>query len=66
MARLSTKSDLTLPEGVVQGEPARLFPILSESSKEGRALSILLACVERIPEFANELFASLGLKFGRR
>ena len=66
VTRLSKKSDLSLPDGVVQGEPARLFPILSESSKEGRALSILLACVERIPEFANELFASLGLKFGRR
>jgi len=32
-----------LPAFLVRGEPARLFPILADTSKEGRTLSIFLA-----------------------
>jgi len=54
------------PEFVIQGEPARLFPVLSESSKEGRALSILLACMQSVDEFGRALLSDLGLRIGVR
>ncbi|WP_193188208.1 hypothetical protein [Nisaea sediminum] len=54
------------PEYVIQGEPARLFPVLSESSKEGRTLSILLACIQSVDEFGRSLLADLGLRVGVR
>ncbi len=34
-----------LPENVAWGEKARLFPILSTKSKEGRTTAITLACM---------------------
>ena len=41
-----------LPAFLKQGEPARLFPILADTSKEGRATSILLSCMSKVDEFA--------------
>ena len=38
-------SNKDLPPFLTQGEPARLFPVLSLTSKEGRATSILLAVI---------------------
>jgi hypothetical protein len=48
------------------GEQARLFPVLSESSKEGRAASIFLACLSLVPEFADKILQPLGRKIGSR
>lgn len=48
------------------GEPARLFPVLSESSREGRALSILLACMRFVPAFGGTLIAELGHRLRAR
>jgi len=48
------------------GEKARLFPVLSETSKEGRAASIFLACLALVPEFANKVLAPLGRTVGKR
>jgi hypothetical protein len=48
------------------GERARLFPILADTSKEGRTLSIFLACLENIPEFGRALLGSLELRLGKR
>lgn len=48
------------------GEKARLFPVLSETSKEGRAASIFLACLSLIPEFANKVLSPLGRSVGKR
>jgi hypothetical protein len=48
------------------GEPVRLFPVLSESSKEGRTLSILLASMAHVPEFANAMLSTIGRKVGVR
>lgn len=48
------------------GEAARLFPVLSESSREGRALSILLSCMRFVPLFGRTLIAELGHKLGSR
>ena len=37
------------------GQRAALFPALSEGSKEKRAVSILLACMEQVPELTKSL-----------
>ncbi len=49
-----------------RGERARLFPVLSETSKEGRATSILLACIVSVHEFSDLLLSSLGRRIGSR
>lgn len=54
------------PDFLVRGERARLFPVLAETSKEGRTLSIVLACMETIEDFGKALLADLGLKAGVR
>lgn len=56
----------SLPDVLVQGESARLFPVLSETSKEGRATSILLSCMARIDELGRQLLASTGQRLGAR
>jgi len=48
------------------GERARLFPVLSESSKEGRTLAILLATLAHVPEFADAVLRPLGRPVGGR
>ena len=58
-------SDL-LPEFVVQGETARLFPVLSTTSKEGRATAILLACIGLVNPLGAKLLGSLGQRIGKR
>lgn len=54
------------PDNLVQGERARLFPVLADTSKEGRTLSILLACMESVDEFGKSLLTDLGIKAGVR
>lgn len=55
-----------IPEILAQGEVARLFPVLSETSKEGRTTSILLACLSKIDELGRDLLASAGQRVGVR
>jgi len=55
-----------LPSFVVRGERARLFPVLADTSKEGRTLSILLACIENVDEFGRALMADLNQRAGAR
>ena len=45
---------------------AALFPALSEGSKEKRAVSILLACMEQVPEFAMALLQGQGAPLGKK
>ncbi len=59
-------SKATLPEYLSQGEPARLFPVLSTTSKEGRTTSIVLACLSKIEEFGVNLLSSTGQRIGKR
>ena len=54
------------PDFIVRGEPARLFPVLADTSKEGRTLSIFLACLESVGGFGRALLSGLGLKIGTR
>lgn len=55
-----------LPSVLKGGERARLFPILADTSKEGRTLSIFLACLENVPEFGRALLSSVDLRLGKR
>lgn len=55
-----------LPAYLKQGETARLFPVLSTTSKEGRTTSIVLACISKVEEFGATLLASVGQKVGKR
>lgn len=55
-----------LPDILRQGEVARLFPVLSETSKEGRTTSILLACIDKVDELGRELLLSDGQRVGSR
>ena len=49
-----------------KGHRAALFPALSEGSKEKRAVSILLACMEQVPELAKSLLYGQGAPLGKR
>lgn len=55
-----------LPSFLVQGERARLFPVLAETSKEGRSVSILLACLSCVGEFGRSLLETVGQRAGAR
>lgn len=55
-----------LPENVVRGEKARLFPILSTNSKEGRTTAITLACMALVGEFAKAMLAGIGQRIGSK
>ena len=55
-----------LPEYLKQGEAARLFPVLSTTSKEDRTTSIVLACLSKIDEFGARLLSSVGQRIGVR
>lgn len=54
------------PEVLASGEAARLFPVLADTSKEGRTLSVFLACLSRVQEFGRTLLKPLGLRIGNR
>lgn len=48
------------------GQRAALFPALSEGSKEKRAVSILLACMEQVPELTRSLLQGQGAPLGKK
>jgi hypothetical protein len=50
----------------LRGDRARLFPVLAETSKEGRALSVLLACIANIQELGRALLSDVGQRVGAR
>lgn len=55
-----------IPDMLASGEASRLFPVLSENSKEGRTLSIFLSCLENVGEFGRVMLGGLGAKAGSR
>ena len=55
-----------LPDFLSRGERARLFPVLADTSKEGRTLSILLACLENVEEFGRAMLVDIGQRVGQR
>jgi hypothetical protein len=55
-----------LPSILKRGERARLFPVLADTSKEGRTLSIFLSCFQNVEEFGRSLLSSIDIKTGAR
>ena len=55
----------TAPTPPDAGQRAALFPALSEGSKEKRAVSIVLACMERVPELTRRLLRGQGAPLGK-
>lgn len=55
-----------LEDVIKESHRARLFPVLAETSKEGRATSILLTCVANVSEFGRVMLGSLGQRVGSR
>ena len=55
-----------LPPFIARGERARLFPVLADTSKEGRTLSILLACLENVQEFGRAMLSDIGQRISQR
>jgi hypothetical protein len=57
---------MNLPDYLQQGEVARLFPVLADTSKEGRTTSIFLSCLSGIDELSSQMLKSVGAKVGKR
>jgi hypothetical protein len=57
---------MELPSVLERGERARLFPVLADTSKEGRTLSIFLSCLENVEEFGAAMLSSIGHRVGAR
>jgi hypothetical protein len=55
-----------IPGYLTRGERARLFPVLADTSKEGRTASILLACLSNVEEFGRALMSTVGQRAGTR
>ena len=55
-----------LPEFLASGQRARLFPVIADTSKEGRTLSVFLSCMCAIHELGQTLMASVGQRIGTR
>lgn len=55
-----------VPPYLTRGERARLFPVLADTSKEGRTASILLACLSNVEEFGRSLMNTVGQRAGPR
>ncbi len=51
---------------LVQGDPARLFPVLADTNREQRATSIFLAVVSQVPSLAETILKSISVKVGKR
>lgn len=57
--------ETNLPDFLERGEPARLIPIVSEGSKEQRAVSVLLATMQAVGEFGRALVGGFGGPSGK-
>lgn len=55
-----------LPEFLKQGEPARLFPVLADTSRENRMASIFLSLLPQIPPLAAAVLNTVGVRIGKR
>lgn len=56
----------TLPAYLKSGEIARLIPVIADTRREQRAASVFLSILSAVPDFAERLLASLGLRIGKR
>lgn len=54
------------PTMLKRGDRARLFPVLADTSRENRIASIFLSILPVVPELSEQVFASLGVRVGKR
>lgn len=57
---------IDIPDYLKSGEVARLIPVIADSRKEQRVVSVFLATLSAVPDFAQTLLASIGQRVGRR
>lgn len=57
---------MNLPSSVKQGQVARLIPVVSDTSREQRAISALLSVMSAVPEFGEKILEPLGEGIGKR
>jgi hypothetical protein len=55
-----------LPEFLKSGYRARLIPVVADTSKEVRAVSVLLAALKLVPQFSAALMGTIGQRVGAR
>jgi hypothetical protein len=55
-----------LPDSLSNGEKARLIPVVADTSKEVRVVSIVLAAMTAVPDLAKVLLGSIGQSIGVR
>lgn len=48
------------------GEIARLIPVIADSRREQRVASVFLATLSAVPELAQELLSTAGVRLGKR
>lgn len=53
-------------EFLESGEVARLIPVIADSRREQRVVSVFLATMSAVPGFAQVLLSSLGVRLGKR
>ena len=56
----------SLPEFLESGDVARLIPVIADSRREQRVVSVFLATLSAVPEFAQPLLSSVGVRLGKR
>ena len=56
----------SLPDFLESGEIARLIPVIADSRREQRVASVFLATLSAVPEFAQPLLTSVGVRLGKR
>ncbi len=57
---------IEVPDFLESGEIARLIPVISDSRKEQRAASALLAVFSAVPGFADAVLSQLGQRINKR
>jgi len=55
-----------LPDFLASGQRARLFPVIADTSKEGRTLSVFLSCMGAVHELGRILMGSVNQRVGMR
>lgn len=55
-----------LPDYLATGEPARLIPVVADTSREQRSTSVLLAGMRSVRELREALLRSIGVRIGSR
>jgi hypothetical protein len=56
----------SLPDFLESGEIARLIPVIADSRREQRVASVFLATLSAVPDFAESLLSSVGVRLGKR